>query len=86
MNPEIKCPKCGELDSIQEVYNGATVLADVLSISEDDITTSDLRIMDTAEFYYHCYECGSVIAYSADELYEVLTGASSAPEEDEEYE
>ena len=70
------CPKCGAVESVELILSGVEASQAVLGINLKDreVELGEIYIEDCAEWYYLCTNCNTVLAFSEQELIDVLTG------------
>jgi len=78
------CPNCGAVESIELILSGVEASQTVLGINLKDreVELGEIYIEDCAEYYYLCTSCDTVLAFSQDDLIDVLTGEKDVDDHD----
>jgi len=82
------CPKCGAIGRIELILSGVEASQTVLSVDLEnrEVDLDEIYIEDCAEWYYLCTNCNTVLAFSQEELINVLTGEADIPDPNSEEE
>jgi len=82
------CPKCGAVESVELILSGVEASQAVLGINlkNREVELGEIYIEDCAEWYYLCTNCNTVLAFSEQELIDVLTGEANIPDPNSEEE